>query len=96
MKLFAPLLALVALVVAFVRRLMPRKRVERVETAQAITASVERAEEAKAEVTADTAAAVAPYVAQAQAVVAEVAAAKTPDRQARRAVLRKLAKRVDQ
>jgi hypothetical protein len=96
MKLLAPLVAVVAFILSLVRRLLGRQRVARVETAQAMDASVERADEAKDAVTAQTAEAVAPHVAEAEAVVVEVAATKTVDRAVRRGTLYKLAKRVDE
>jgi hypothetical protein len=57
---------------------------------------VRRAEEAKAEVTAQTAEAVAPHVAEVEAVKVVVEEAKTGDRVARRKALRDMAKKVDQ
>lgn len=55
-----------------------------------------RAEEAKAEVSAQTAEAVEPHVAEAEAVKVVVEATKTQDRVARRKALRDMAKKVDQ
>jgi hypothetical protein len=57
---------------------------------------VRRAEEAKAEVTAQTAEAVASHVAEVEAVKVVVGEAKTQDRVARRKALRSMAKKVDQ
>lgn len=94
------LLSILALVVAFVRdmlaRFWGRQRVAAAETTQAMAEVTARAEEAKNEVTAQAAVEVAPHVEEVGAVSAEVQAAQTPDRAARRAALRALAARVNQ
>lgn len=94
------LLTILTLVVAFVRdvlaRLLGRQRVAAPKTTRAMAEATARAEEAKAEVTAQTAAEVAPHAAQVEAVAVEVEAAQAHDRASRRAALRALAARVNQ
>lgn len=94
------LLTVLALVVAFVRdvlaRLLGRQRGAAPETTRAMAEATARAEEAKAEVTAQTAAEVAPHMETVEAVAAEVEAAQANDREKRRAALRALTARVNQ
>jgi hypothetical protein len=95
-----PLVALGAFLTLLIRvvfdRLRGRGALPKGQTWIDTAKPVRRAEEAKAEVTAQTAEAVAPHVAEAEAVKVVAEEAKTEDRVARRKALRAMAKKVDQ